>query len=218
MKKTFIHMLCLAAALAVAPLVQAKSNRPSSESVAGVFDYYLLALSWSPSFCLTRPDNEQCRGKGYGLVLHGLWPQNDQGAWPQYCPGAEPMTAQERSQGRTMFVTGQLLDHEWEKHGTCTGLGAGGYFDQSDRALAAVHIPPELQAPETSHSLPARQIVDLFQKANPGLPDNAIALRCKGPELAEVWVCMTKDLNFRACDSGVRSQCRSGELRIPAVR
>lgn len=218
MKKIFIPMLCLAMALAVAPLVQAKSNRSGSESVAGVFDYYLLALSWSPSFCLTRPDNEQCRGQGYGFVLHGLWPQNDHGPWPQNCPGAEPMTAQERSQGRTMFVSGKLLEHEWQKHGTCTGLGAGGYFAKSDQALAAVHIPAELQAPETSHSLAARQIVDLFQSANPGLPDNAIAVRCNGPELAEVWVCLTKDLSFRACDSGVRSQCRSGELRIPAVR
>lgn len=53
------------------------------EPVAGVFDYYVLSLSWSPTFCLTHQNDSQCSGKGYGFVLHGLWPQYARGGWPQ---------------------------------------------------------------------------------------------------------------------------------------
>jgi ribonuclease T2 len=218
MKKTLFPMLCLALTLVLSPLAQARSDRDNSDSVAGVFDYYLMALSWSPTFCLTRPDNAQCTGKGYGFVLHGLWPQNDKGRWPQFCAGAEPMTAQERAYGRTLFPTAQLLSHEWKKHGTCSGLGAGEYLRKADQALATLRIPANLEASTTRDMLTAPQIVDLFRQANPGLPEGAIAVRCNGPQLAQVWVCMTKDLAFRACDKGVRTQCRSGEVRVPAVR
>lgn len=210
--------LLLALLIAAAPWAEARNDRRNNDSVAGVFDYYVLALSWSPTFCLTHADNEQCSGKGYGFVLHGLWPQYDRGGWPQFCKGVAPLTEVERDQGRSLFVSGQLMGHEWKKHGTCAGLGGAGYFTQADKALAAVKIPAQLEPPTTPQSLAPKAIVDLFQRANPGLPSNAIAVRCKGPELSEVWVCMTKDLTFRACDAGVRSQCRSGEVRIPSVR
>jgi len=207
--------LVLALTLSLAPLAQARERQPS---VAGEFDYYLLALSWSPTFCLTHADNEQCTGKGYGFVLHGLWPQYASGGWPQFCDAGANLSRSERDQGMTLFVSGQLMAHEWKKHGTCTGLGASGYFDQADKALAVVKIPAQLEPSTRPQALAAEKIVDLFQRSNPGLQRNGIALRCNGPELAEVWVCLTKDLQFTACDSGVRNQCRGGELRIPAVR
>lgn len=48
---------------------QSHQGKAPTESVAGVFDYYLLTLSWSPTFCLTHKDDTQCSGKGYGFVL-----------------------------------------------------------------------------------------------------------------------------------------------------
>ena len=41
---------------------------PRSQGTPGEFDFYVLSLSWSPTFCLTHPGNEQCTGKGYGFV------------------------------------------------------------------------------------------------------------------------------------------------------
>lgn len=55
---------------------------------AGEFDYYVLALSWSPNWCKLEGDSKgsaQCDPKNdHGWVLHGLWPQNERG-WPSYC-------------------------------------------------------------------------------------------------------------------------------------
>lgn len=197
---------------------ETRNGTQRGDSVAGVFDYYLLTLSWSPTFCLTHRENEQCSGKGYGFVLHGLWPQYANGGWPQSCPPLVPLSQAERAKGLTLFPARSLLEHEWKKHGTCSGLGASGYLDAADKAVGAVRIPEQLQPFSTTIYFEAREIARLFRQSNPGIPANGIAIICNGPELSEVRVCMDKDLAFGACGKGVRNQCRSGEIRVPPVR
>ena len=55
---------------------------------AGDFDYYVLSLSWSPTWCAIEGDDrgaDQCDARhDYGWILHGLWPQNERG-YPSYC-------------------------------------------------------------------------------------------------------------------------------------
>jgi ribonuclease T2 len=52
------------------------------------FDFYVLALSWSPSYCASKggdADPEQCGlAKPPGFTAHGLWPQFERGS-PQNC-------------------------------------------------------------------------------------------------------------------------------------
>ena len=62
----------------------------------GKFDYYVLALSWSPSYCEAarerapdRAPDRQCGGRPYSFVVHGLWPQYEQG-FPSYCQVPAP--------------------------------------------------------------------------------------------------------------------------------
>ena len=56
---------------------------------SGEFDYWVLALSWSPSWCDAEGDargSPQCdAARDHGWVLHGLWPQYHRG-WPAFCP------------------------------------------------------------------------------------------------------------------------------------
>ncbi|WP_438866022.1 ribonuclease T2 family protein [Pseudomonas abieticivorans] len=219
MKKTHLIALLLVLALAGAWFNQqgGRSHAPSVASGGG-FDYYLLTLSWSPTFCLSHPDNEQCSGKGYGFVLHGLWPQYAKGGWPQDCGQAQPLSREQRSLGRTLFPTAGLLEHEWKKHGTCTGLGADGYLRTADKALGLVKVPAALQPSTTAHYFDADDIAQLFRQSNPGLPEDGIVVTCNGPELAEVRVCLAKDLAFAACGKGVKGQCRAGKVRVPGIR
>src|SRR5438128_340603 len=119
---------------------EGRNGKHQSDSVAGVFDYYLLTLSWSPTFCLTHRDNEQCSGKGSGFVRNGLGPQCARGGWRQSCPPMVPLTQAEQARGLTLFATRKLLEHEWKKHGTCSGRGASGYLDTADKAVGAVRI------------------------------------------------------------------------------
>ncbi|SDT31532.1 ribonuclease T2 [Pseudomonas granadensis] len=221
MKKLFTIFAVIAltaGSIGLSSARQSQSSKAQAESVAGVFDYYLLALSWSPTFCLTHKDDVQCSGKGYGFVLHGLWPQYAAGGWPQSCPPLTRLSAAETSKGLTLFPTKKLLDHEWAKHGTCSGLSAMGYLDEADKAVAAVKIPDELQPFSTSYYFEAQEIAQLFRQANPGIPADGVAVICSGPELSEVRVCMGKDLQFAACGKGVKTQCRAGDIRVPPSR
>jgi len=215
MARTLLITLMLLCSLGTADARQ-KNQRPPS--VAGQFDYYLLSLSWSPTFCLTHGNNEQCSGKGYGFVLHGLWPQYLKGGWPQNCEPGTLLSAAERTQGAGLYPSRSLVEHEWSKHGTCSGLSATAYMDTADRALGRVKVPAALQPSEGAQSFAPQEIVQLFRQSNPGMPEDGVVVRCSGPQLAEVRVCLSKDLAFTACGRGVKMQCQQDQVRVPGIR
>jgi ribonuclease T2 len=111
-----------------------------------------------------------------------------------------------------------LIFSEWDKHGTCSGLGARAYFETIRKARAAVKIPPEyLELAEPKTVAPA-EIEEAFIKANPGLSDAAIAVTCNRTRLSEVRICMNKDLQFRTCDEIERRACRRDQVTMPPMR
>jgi ribonuclease T2 len=192
---------------------------PADAGLPGQFDYYLLSLSWSPTYCLThRDDLAQCERSGLGFVLHGLWPQYDTGAYPENCTVDAPLGTQAIELGQRLFPSVPLLRHEWQRHGSCTGLDAEAYFRTADRALGAVRIPAVFDAPRAPLSLSAAQIAAAFQRANPAMPAGALTVACRSGELLEVRICLGRDLQLRACGPGVRSRCPVRPVRIPATR
>jgi ribonuclease T2 len=213
-----IFILCV---IAVSGALARGHGHRGGSSVPGFFDYYLMSLSWSPSFCETHPDEtEQCGSKGFGFVLHGLWPQNRNGSWPQHCgSSAEP---DDVTIARTLafMPSRHLIEHEWQTHGACAGLDPEGYFALADRAFARVKVPPALRAPQSPPALSAAEVVQAFIQVNPGLSDDMVSVAClDGSELAEVRVCLNRDdLSPQACGGRVRNSCRYGKLKIPASR
>lgn len=190
-----------------------------SAGLAGQFDYYLLTLSWSPTYCITHSDDTaQCGAKGYGFVLHGLWPQFQDGGYPEYCGASQPLSAAARRVGESLYPSPRLVGHEWDRHGRCSGLDALGYFRTADRALAVVQVPQQLQTPRRALALSAAQIRTAFRNANPQLGDDGFAIVCARNELSEVRVCLDPALKWRACGRGVCDSCPAGALQIPASR
>jgi ribonuclease T2 len=213
-------MLVVAALLAAA-FATARDHARRGDAAAARFDYYLMALSWSPSYCLTHPDErDQCGSKGFGFVLHGLWPQNRNGSWPQHCR-ADAAPDQATIEHTLAFMPSRhLIEHEWETHGACTGLDPHGYFDLADRAFASVKVPTVLAAPQRPPAISANEVVRDFVQANPGMSESMLSVSCRdGYELTEVRVCLNKDsLTPQACGGRVRNSCRMGTLKIPATR
>jgi len=190
-----------------------------ADAVSGQFDYYLLSLSWSPSYCLThREDHAQCGGKGYGFVVHGLWPQYNAGGYPQNCASPNTLTDAARRVGNSVYPSPKLVEHEWQRHGTCSGVDAITYFRTADRASAAVQVPPFLQAPPTEQSLSAVQIVAAFHDVNARMPANGMIVACSRGELSEVRVCLDRNLEPTSCGRGVRTSCPATVVSIPAAR
>ena len=93
-----------------------------------------------------------------------------------------------------------------------------GYFQLADQAHASIRIPDALSAPKCPLSLRTAQITEAFTAANPQLASHSLAVICSGQDLAEVRVCLDKDLAPTACGKGVVAQCRSGAVRVRPIR
>jgi ribonuclease T2 len=191
------------------------------QDVPGQFDYYVLSLSWSPSFCETATGNArrlQCGARPYSFVVHGLWPQYERG-FPEFCLFPPPRLDRNimRSMLDLMPAPG-LVYHEWDQHGTCSGLRAREYFDLVRTAREKVQIPEQYSHPTAPLSVTPDQVADAFIRANPGLSPQAITIDCGRGRLREVRICFTRDLQFRDCSPSVQRACRSERLIMPPVR
>jgi len=146
-------MRSLLALLLMSSLAMAEGER------AGDFDYYVLALSWSPNWCAQSGDARgapECEdGRALGWVVHGLWPQNERG-WPSYCrtDARDPSRAQTAAMADIMGSAGSAW-YQWKKHGRCAGLDAATYFDTLRRAFDAIRRPDAFRALDHAVKLPA---------------------------------------------------------------
>lgn len=193
-------------------------------SAPGDFDFYVLALSWSPGFCELDGDRtrnrEQC-GEGAGLrfVVHGLWPQNERG-YPSDCgPAGRSPSRIALEQAEGVFPTESLARYEWRKHGTCSGSSPSDYFRDVRRARDKIAIPPPLAKAERDQTWTAIDLERAFAAANPGLRPDMMSVACKRGVLQEVRICLTRDLrDFRTCQQIDRSGCRARDFTVVAPR
>ena len=198
----------------------ARSRRSGDRVAPGAFDYYILSLSWAPDFC-ERPnvqkDPRECGpGRRLGFVVHGLWPQLEDGGHPSQCAPSRPV-AQDIVQRTLGLIPGEgLIQHEWRDHGACSGLPSAAYFDTVRRAYQTIVIPQEFKQPASRADLRPQEIEAKFVAANPRFKDS-FRVACGGGELSEVRVCMGKDLSARPC-SAHDSECPAQRVGMLPVR
>ncbi len=211
--KAWITAIVLAVAAAAAAFVSTKDR----------FDYYILSLSWTPSWCAEAGDARdaaQCEaGRGYGFTLHGLWPQYERGGWPADCRSeSDPPTRADTAAMADIMGDAGLARHEWRRHGTCTGLSPQDYFKASRQAYDAVVRPASLrQRGGSGHAYPS-EIEAAFLSANPGLEPDQITVTCKSNRIQEVRICLTKDLRWRDCAPDTRRDCTTPGAGFQPIR
>jgi ribonuclease T2 len=210
-----IGRIVILAVLLTLPAASGTNHRRKTRAgSAGNFDYYVLALSWSPEYCHGHPDNAQCStSKHFGFVVHGLWPEYTSGSGPQNCSTAPGLN--NPSQMLDIMPDLQLIAHEWATHGTCSGLTPDSYFALIRKAYSSVKIPPLFQAPTQQQTVSPEQVTQAFSQANLKLPGNAVEVSCPSNYLSEVEICLDKSLNAMACTMPPR--CRAKSIRVPPV-
>ncbi|CAN1540161.1 Rna Ribonuclease I [Rhabdaerophilaceae bacterium] len=214
----------IAGAFALLVLANAQAQpRETRGAAMGDFDFYVLSLSWSPSWCAitgTQRRSRQCDiGRNPGFVVHGLWPQNERG-YPAFCgpDGRNPSRAA-MDRAEDVLPDQGLARHQWRKHGTCSGLSAEAYFEATAAARRKVRIPAELAAPQASFQAGPLEVERLFAEANAGLRTDMMAVTCNRGLLEEIRICLTKDLrSFRPCPEVDRDSCRARDLSVPSAR
>lgn len=214
--------------LAVSALAALASHgwaQDSRQNQPGQFDFYLLSLSWSPSFCAAaaergngRAPAQQCGVRPYSFVVHGLWPQYERG-FPEYCQVPSPRLDHNIvSAMLDLMPAPHLIFNEWDKHGTCSGLSPTGYFETVRKARAVVKIPPEYLSLQEPLSVAPGAVEEAFIKANSGLAHDGMVVECDKKRLTEVRICLSKELQFRPCPDIARRSCKRDQILMPPVR
>ena len=189
---------------------------------AGDFTHYVLALSWNASWCALEGEArgaDQCDPRHeLAFTLHGLWPQHEDG-WPEYCGTrhADPSRAETAAMADIMG-SGGLAWHQWKKHGRCAGLPAADYFALAREAFDGIEQPEVLERLDRTVRIAPDVVEEAFVEANPGLTADQLAVSCRAGLLQEVRVCLTKDLEPRACTAEVERGCRKSSIELPPVR
>ena len=192
----------------------------------GKFDYYVLVLSWSPSFCAGEgraKKSPQCSGtRSFAFVLHGLWPQYETG-WPNDChKGSKPRLPSTLINTMLDIMPARgLVIHQYNKHGTCSGLDPESYFQTARKAFEAIKIPARYLQPQKPVIISPREIENDFLKTNQELTPEMISISCgRNKRLRGVRICFSKDLALRGCGSNETQQklCKLDKIVMPGVR
>jgi len=227
MRRLSTAALVVAAAAFLAACQQestAAEPQPRDVPNATGFDFFVLALSWSPSYCASEGEHanrQQCGADAsHGFVVHGLWPQFQRG-YPSDCPTDRPLGVP-RPLSDTMLdimpSTG-LVRHQWTKHGTCSGVSQKDYFTLTRMAFERIAIPGGYRSETSVRPVDPDSVEAAFTAANPGLPANAIAVTCDRHYLREVRICLTRDLaGFVACPEVDDDGCSRDSAVMPPAR
>lgn len=214
-RATLLSALVLLAACSPS---ESQQTHPRGEG----YDFFVLSLSWSPSYCAAEgadANRQQCRsGRDHAFVVHGLWPQFERG-WPEFCESAEPARVPDALVGEflDMIPSAGLIGHQWRKHGSCADMSQRDYFALTRAARERVTAPVRFDGLSSEVAIAPDEVEADFIAANPGMPAEGIAVTCDGRFLREVRICMTKDLEFRACEEVDARACRLPRALMPAT-
>lgn len=186
-------------------------------------DYLILSLSWyevkisericflyvcrSPTFCASLPgvvrEREfQCqRIDSFGLVVHGLWPQTSAASsvrdQPRNCRNEQQLPYSIIKRYYCLMPDEDLMQAEWEKHGSCYFSTATDYFDTIEYLYNRLKIPDLRSMQQSTFST----IKNAFVKLNaPKLFASAIHVSMdRQGQLNEIRLCYDLDYNFISC-------------------
>merc|ERR1719502_1474299 len=148
-------------------------------SGGGEGDYYVLAYIWEAESCYGSNSYPGCEDpQSYWekyFVVHGLWPQYMKGGYPSNCDdepfsedaveavGMDTMIEMwpnvQDAEGSDDYT--DFWDHEWTKHGTCSGLNQTVYFNTTIN-LVKDFGTPSIVTNNVGKSVNADDIRDAF--------------------------------------------------------
>lgn len=199
-------------------------------------DYLALVLSWSPEHCAKQDTPAkrakhalQCSLNRFEFVVHGLWPQNARATssrdHPRHCKDSAPLGVDLLRRHLCSVPGTDLMQNEWQAHGTCHWPSAEAYFTSIEALLAEFKRPAMEQfADAAARSSLARssgaRIKQAFVAANPGRlrRENLRVSVESGNRLKEVWICLSaqEPPTAVACPPGGTPDGQAVSVRAPA--
>ena len=214
MKRTTIWLTVVM--ICSASMAVARKHSKSGQQRGASFDYYLLSLSWAPNYCASHPSDSssECQaGNHTAFVLHGLWPSSDDDPMkPLNCQPARPVAGDIVQHMLEYFPDKGLIQHEWAKHGTCSGLSSAQYFGKVEQAFKAVQVPDRYKNLNHSEQISVKDLEHDFAQAN-NAPPSAFRVSCHAGQLVALEACLDKDFHYQACPASAR-ECPGSQVKL----
>lgn len=197
------------------------------------FDYFFFVQQWPGSFCdAAKPCCFPVTGApGPFFGIHGLWPNRNDGSYPASCTREEfdeselsDVLAHMNKDWGTLACTSShnedFWEHEWSKHGTCSGFTQHDYFQSSidlynnydiTGALSSAGIVPD------DSFYPIAKITQAFTALLGFAPQIECNTDPEGnKQLYQVYICVAKDgQTLIRCPAPIRNPCK-GSVQFPA--
>lgn len=180
---------------------------PGGGGSAGQFDSYVFSLEWTAAFCEGKSNLPECSAMTSGsfaasnLALHGLWPDKNNDASHNYGYCGVDSHTQSLDKGATwcqmpdIGLSGGVLNrltsampgtasclqnHEWYKHGTCSGFSPDQYFTQAASLVEAVSATPfgQFIASHVGQTVNSSDLLDAFESSFGSGSRQYVSLSC----------------------------------------
>ena len=160
------------------------------------------------------------------MVVHGLWPQNGQARsgrdHPRNCEAAGAVPASVLKQHLCMMPGVELMQNEWQAHGTCGWRSPERYFADIQAVYGTLHRPTvrDMAGKNADRPTAARRhggdVKQAFLRLNPTLPADSLRVSvASNNRLRELWVCLGKDLKPMACPTRGTPDGQRIKIRTP---
>lgn len=207
---------------------------------AGQFDFYVFAQSWPAQFCSAHSSWPGCSNptawQQTNLTIHGLWPNYAQAQgsheWPQCCQSTygSSFSAAVFQKYKYDFSTfwpneqdpsgsnlgNSLWNHEWGKHGTCSGLSQNDYFTSAFTVSSQMPTADAI-VNNIGGSTTTQAILRFYGATCTAGNDCVVGLACDNSNnLSGITTCWNKNLQQIVCPSAVigQGQCSDGTVGI----
>ena len=167
---------------------------------------YVYGYSWTPGFCNQQMYPGCMSPESYwetNFTIHGLWPQYTTTGYPEYCttepfdPNIPVQIGETRMQQYWPNVQYDInspnydnfWEHEWMKHGTCSGLSQNDYFQ------FALELTERIPTPSVLYNSIGKNMSASQLRYSLGDTDNYVALQCKNQMLVGAYTCWNQTQN-----------------------
>jgi ribonuclease T2 len=236
-----VAFVCVLVAIVALQVVAKDSCNGKDFGDQGKFDFYTYAQSWSAGWCETSGHSNvpgcvsPTQFQMTNATIHGMWPNYDaqQGNhwWPQCCDSTfgnnvDPNVVKQllpqlqeywpNEQDPTGGNLGSSLwAHEWNKHGTCSGLDQTPYFENAMN-IAAQLGTPSIITQNRNQTVSIDALYEAYGASNcqNGQPC-LVGFSCTNNALVQIMTCWGKDFTQIPCpwETISKSSCK-GDVKI----
>lgn len=184
--------------------------------------HFVLSLTWSPEFCASAIGTDvdtrfQCKDNHFGFAVHGLWAESrgarDKCEQPRNCSVGLVSDSLVKTHLCTMPGV-QLIQGEWQKHGTCSGLSQRQWFAVIDSLWGGLSLPDPRKMLGAGGTVSVKELRDSVAARNSrgAITAGSVMVSSRDGKLEELRICYDRSFRPMSCPQG--TGIASGRVRV----